>query len=66
MAQRYHNPRAHERMAQGLCPECGEKAEQHDSSPNFWERPLSGCLLLPQGVRDRIQQYLEDTKKEQQ
>lgn len=60
MAQRYHDDQAHLRMEQGLCPECGGKPEEHDTSMNFWERPLSGCSLLPRGVKDRIQQYRED------
>lgn len=60
MAQRYMPGLAHERMALGLCPECGARPEDHDASPYFWERNMDGCDLLPEGVRERISQYEED------
>jgi transposase len=58
MTQRYADPRAHERMDSGACPECGEKAEQHLDDGRFWI-PRK-CDLKPQGVIDRIEQYRQD------
>jgi hypothetical protein len=63
MAQKYREPIAHERMAAGTCPECGKPAEQHSSSPNFWERGFGQCDLLPRGVTERIEQYRTDTEE---
>lgn len=55
MAQRYADPAARARMRNGLCPECGKYPEQHSDDPRFWVP--RNCDLLPQGVRDRIEQY---------
>ena len=59
MAQRYHSPVAHERMANNLCPECGLPAAVHSGDIRFWVRP-SGCSLLPYGVTERIEQFKAD------
>lgn len=59
-AQRYTHPQALAYMAQGLCPECGAKPEEHNGDPRFWMRPGGACDLLPHGVEDRINQFLAD------
>lgn len=59
MAQRYTDPTALERLAAGLCPECGGKADQHAPFREFWLRP-PGCDLRPDGVLDRIAQWNAD------
>lgn len=59
MTQRYTYGPALENMDHGLCPECGEKPDEHSSSPYFWERNFNACDLLPQGVRDRIAAHLD-------
>jgi hypothetical protein len=51
-AQTYQGDRALTNMRAGLCPECGELAEQH-SGP-FQLRPGARCSLLPHGVTERI------------
>lgn len=61
MAQRYSSPTAHERMAEGLCPECGESPHAHSQSQFFWLRP-AGCDLTPEGVNDRVAQHQQDTQ----
>ena len=60
--QRYRSGIAHERMEQGLCPECGKPAAEHSSRVEFWLRPgaFTSCDLLPHGVEERIAQYVED------
>lgn len=57
-AQRYHDSGSWTRMAHGRCPECGETPEHHSNDPRFWVPRR--CDLLPQGVRDRIEQYRRD------
>lgn len=51
MASLYENPVALERMAKGLCPECGHKTSDHDG----WGGP--GCSLTDNGVALRIYAY---------
>lgn len=57
MAQRYASRTARERMAKGLCPECGGKASEHAG----WGSP--GCSLTDSGVADRIAQFRDDEDK---
>jgi hypothetical protein len=57
-AQRYSSPIAQARMANGLCPECGEKPDDHGG------RGGPGCSLRDDGVAHRIQQYREDLAAE--
>lgn len=57
-AQRYVDPLAHDRMAHGLCPECAEPADAHNSDGRFWIPRR--CSLLPVGVAERIEQYQLD------
>ena len=57
MAQRYTNKTALERMAKGLCPECGFPVARHDG----WGGP-QGCSLTDNGVAQRIYQYQQDQK----
>ena len=59
MAQRYTNATALVWMAQNLCPECGQRSAQHDSSANFWDH-FGKCDLTPAGAQDRIEQYFAD------
>lgn len=59
MSQRYTSQVAQERMADGLCPECGARPDAHSGDPRFWLRGGS-CDLLPHGVADRIAQYRVD------
>lgn len=61
MAQRYPAGPAHERMAHGLCPECGGLPREHSEDTRFWIP--RNCDLLPTGVSDRIAQYEADTKE---
>lgn len=61
-AQRYTDPRAHERMAKGLCPECGRLPLDHSDDNRFWMPQNQACNLLHVGVIDRIGQWLEDVK----
>lgn len=63
MAQRYTSPAARERMAGGMCPECGESPEAHLYDPRFW-LPRR-CDLLPHGVTERIGQYHADQAGEE-
>lgn len=63
MAQRYTHPLSLKRMEKGECPECGAKPDMHDDNPYFWLR-ASECSLLPHGVEERIQQYLDDKESE--
>lgn len=60
MAQRYAQPIPRERMAHGLCPECGQPAATHSNDLRFW-MPRS-CDLTAVGVADRVAQYRADTK----
>lgn len=62
MTQRYRPGVAHERMAEGNCPECGESPERHLDDVRFWT-PRK-CDLLPVGVSDRISQYRADITAE--
>jgi hypothetical protein len=55
MAQRYSTPTDRGRMANGLCPECGESSREHIDDPRFWIPRR--CDLTPAGVVDRINQY---------
>ena len=59
MAQKYPPGIAHERMAAGTCPECGNAPEAHSSDTNtaFLRGISGGCNLHPMGVEDRIEQY---------
>lgn len=50
--QRYTDPRALARMAEGLCPECGHAPSRHDG----WGGP-AGCGLTDHGVAARIAAY---------
>lgn len=54
MAQRYSDPRAHTRMARGVCPECGDPADAHGG----WGGPR--CSLTDTGVAQRVHQYEQD------
>ena len=60
MAQRYRPGVAHERMADGCCPECGKLPEAHAGE---WSVPamFAPCNLLVHGVIDRIEQYRSDS-----
>lgn len=58
MSQRYTSPVARERMAHGLCPECGAPAATHLADARFWVPRL--CDLTHQGVVDRIRQHTWD------
>ena len=55
MTQSYTHPVARERMASGLCPECGLLPETHVNDTRFWIPRR--CDLLPAGVVDRIEHY---------
>jgi hypothetical protein len=55
VSQRYTQPLALTRMADGRCPECGTYPENHDG----WGGPR-GCSLTDNGVAQRIHQYRED------
>jgi hypothetical protein len=55
MAQTYTAPVARERMAAGLCPECGQAVDTHVADNRFWIPRR--CDLLPAGVTDRIDHY---------
>jgi hypothetical protein len=55
---RYNPGVAHERMEQGLCPECGEPASHHNPDPRFWIP--RNCDLLPAGVDGAIAQFRAD------
>lgn len=55
MIQRYKTLIAQNRMAQGLCPECGDKVDRHDG----WGGP-NGCSLTDNGVAQRIHQHQVD------
>lgn len=57
-AQRYGAGVAHDRMAANQCPECGEDAANHLADNRFWIP--RNCDLMPQGVVDRIAQYVAD------
>ncbi len=57
MAQRYTSELALERMAEGLCPECGESPSGHAS----WAG-RQGCKLLEAGVTRRIARFRKDRK----
>ncbi len=55
MAQAYaHHPVALERMAKGLCPECGHLPSAHDG----WGGPA--CSLTDNGVAQRLHAYRKD------
>lgn len=54
--QRYTNPTARDRMAQGLCPECGGEPDSHGGW-GAWN-----CSLTDNGVAGRIYQYQKDLK----
>lgn len=56
MTQEYKHPLARERMANGLCPECGGTPDGHAPFREFWLRP-PGCDLLPAGVTERVEHY---------
>lgn len=51
MAQTYTHPVARERMADGLCPECGHSGDDHTG----WG--LGSCTLTDLGVAERIHAY---------
>jgi hypothetical protein len=54
VTQTYRNPGAIEWMRKGLCPECGNRPEDHSTAAEFWLRDPGKCDLLPRGVTDRI------------
>ena len=58
MAQRYTSKTALERMAKGLCPECGRQVMEHTG----WGSP-QGCTLREDGVKERIEQYRKDREQ---
>lgn len=60
MAQQYADPRAHERMAAGTCPECGKAPDQHAEETTVLGM-FAPCNLLRRGVIDRIERYQRDT-----
>lgn len=60
MAPRYTAPIAHERMAAGTCAECGMPASAHLNDNRFWI--ARDCDLMPRGVTERIEQYLQDAE----
>lgn len=62
MAQRYASLVAQNRMASGMCPECGKPASEHSADSRFWLPRPNDCSLRPVGVADRIEQYQEDLK----
>lgn len=57
MAQKYASKTARERMAKGLCPECGQKVSEHTG----WGSP--GCGLTDSGAAERIAQFQDDEKE---
>jgi hypothetical protein len=67
-AQRYLPGIAHERMAKGLCPECGAAPGQHGGDSRFWIPNGSvgfSCSLLEVGVADRIAQFEADQQPDE-
>lgn len=54
MAQKYTSKTARERMAKGLCPECGRQVADHAG----WGS--AGCSLTDEGVADRIEQFRKE------
>lgn len=63
-SQRYSDPVARERMARGMCPECGNKPEAHPAAPiTMFNAGVCGFGgLLRAGVEDRIEQYRADLR----
>lgn len=59
-AQRYSDPLAQKRMADGRCPECGAPVSRHDG----WGGP--GCSLTDNGAAERIAQYWADQAGQEQ
>jgi hypothetical protein len=57
-AQRYSDQLALDRMAEGLCPECGKIDYEHLDDNRYWIPRR--CSLLPRGVTDRIEQFNSD------
>lgn len=55
MTQRYIDEIAHNRMAKGMCPECGGNPGLHGTLG-----AIPRCSLREDGVEDRIRQYRED------
>lgn len=55
MTQTYTDLLARERMANGLCPECGQTPDNHTG----WG--VDTCLLTDNGVVQRIAQYKKET-----
>jgi hypothetical protein len=58
MTQRYRPGAAHERMAAGDCPECGQPPETHPADP--WSIDPASCDLTEAAVLARIERYRED------
>lgn len=56
--QRYTNPVALNRMALGVCPECGGLPEEHTGRGGW------NCSLTDNGVASRIAQYEADLSDE--
>lgn len=57
MTQRYTSKTALDRMAKGLCPECGGRVSEHTGSGG------PGCSLTDNGVASRIYQYEKDQEE---
>lgn len=60
-AQRYTDPHALARMAEGRCPECNAVPDVH-----LGGFPGARCSLREDGVLGRIAQYRADVKAAQQ
>lgn len=57
--QRYTDPAALLRMADGRCPECAGTVDSHTG----WSGPR-GCGLTDNGVAGRIYQYQQDLQEQ--